>query len=151
MEECSSSALEENPVQDTWADLLFESYRIKSTNDFEVNFIWTCLNSQIYSEHSVSFWICLCDVFLKMRLSWVQIHFFGYVRYIDSESSLPSARNTSVMIRNLSVNRQVQFSLLENQSGSNFCPHCGSMQFVCFRTKWGASHISHFACSQPIR
>ena len=48
------------------------------------------------------------------------MHCFGHVRYSDSGSSLLSARNTSVMIPNLSVNCEVQFSVRENQPGSNF-------------------------------
>ena len=31
-----------------------------------------------------------------------------------------------------------------------FCPHCGSMQFGCFRTKSSVIHFSRFRCSQPI-
>ena len=47
------------------------------------------------------------------------MHCFGQVRQSDSGSSLLSARNTSVMIPNLSVNCEEQFSVRENQPGSN--------------------------------
>jgi len=79
MADCSSCALEENPVQDTWATLLCESFRIDSTQDFQLNLIWTCCNASFCFVHSVSFWICLSVVFLKIWLFWVQMHFFGQV------------------------------------------------------------------------
>ena len=44
---------------------------------------------------------------------------FSEFKCIFSGSIMPSARNTSVMIPNLSVIREVQFSLRENQPGSN--------------------------------
>ena len=47
------------------------------------------------------------------------MHCFGEVSKSDSGSSLLSARNTSVMIPNLSVNCEVQFSVLENQPAPN--------------------------------
>ena len=60
------------------------------------------------------------------------MHFFGQVRYSDSGSSLLSARNTSVMIPNLSVNREEQFSVRENQPGSisvDIVAACSSVAF----------------------
>ena len=54
MAECSSGALEENPVQDTLADLLCQSFRMTSTVDFELNLVWTCSNALFCSEHSMS-------------------------------------------------------------------------------------------------
>ena len=52
-----------------------------------------------------------------MRLSWVQMQFFLVKLGRGIVDQL--CRNTSVMIPNLSVNREVQFSLRENQPGSN--------------------------------
>ncbi len=109
----------QNPVQDSWAALLCELVRIESTVYFSQNLLWTCSSASLYSKHSVSFWVCLSVVFLKRRLLWVQMHCFGEVSKSDSGSSLLSARNTSVMIPNLSVNCEVQFSVWENQPGSN--------------------------------
>ena len=70
----------QNPVQDTWATLLCELFRIESTVYFSQNLLWTCSSASLYSKHSVSFWVCLSVVFLKMRLLWVQMHCFGQVR-----------------------------------------------------------------------
>ncbi len=70
----------QNPVQDSWAALLCELVRIESTVYFSQNLLWTCSSASLYSKHSVSFWVCLSVVFLKMRLLWVQMHCFGQVR-----------------------------------------------------------------------
>ena len=70
----------QNPVQDTWTALLCELFRIESTVYFSQNFLWTRSSASLCWNHSVSFWICLCVVFLKMRLLWVQMHCFGEVR-----------------------------------------------------------------------
>ena len=72
------------------------------------------------------------------------MHCFGQVRQSDSRSSLLSARNTSVMIPNLSVNCEVQFSVLENQPGSNsviLWQHAVRL----FDPKSSAGHLSRFA------
>ena len=60
------------------------------------------------------------------------MHFFGQVRYSDSGSSLPSARNTSVMIPNMSVNREVQFFVRENQAGLNSVDIVAACSSVAF-------------------
>ncbi len=109
----------QNPLQDTWAAVLSELFRIESTVYFSQNLLWTPSSASLCCEHSVSFWVCLSVVFLKMRLFYVQMHCFREVRKSDSRSSLLSARNPSVMITNWSVNCQVQFSVRENQPGSN--------------------------------
>ena len=70
----------QNPVQDTWAALLCELVRTESTVYFSQNLLWTCSSASLYSKHSVSFWVCLSVVFLKMRFFWVQMHCFGQVR-----------------------------------------------------------------------
>ena len=64
MAECSSGALEENPVQDNLAALICQSFRMKSTVDFQLNLIWTGFNAPFCAEHFVSFWVCLSVVFL---------------------------------------------------------------------------------------
>ncbi len=70
----------QNPVQDTWATLLCELVRIESPIYFSENLLWTSSSVSLYSKHSVSFWVCLSVVFLKMRLFWFQMHCFGQVR-----------------------------------------------------------------------
>ena len=60
-----------------------ESFRIDSTQDFHLNLIWTCFNASLCFVHSVSFWICLSVVFLKIWLFWVQMHFFGQDMWIN--------------------------------------------------------------------
>ena len=70
----------QNPVQDTWAALLCELFRIQNTVYFSQNLLWTCSSASLCSKHSVSFWVCLSVVFLKMRLFWFQMHSFGQVR-----------------------------------------------------------------------
>ena len=70
----------QNPVQDTWAALLCELFRIESNVYFSQNMLWTCSSASLCCKHPVSFWVCLSVVFLKMRLFWVQMHCFGEVR-----------------------------------------------------------------------
>ena len=70
----------QNPVQDTWAALLCKLFRIESTVYFSQNLLWTCSSASLCCNHSVSFWVCLSVVFLKMRLFYVQIHSFREVR-----------------------------------------------------------------------
>ena len=68
MGECSSVALEQNPVQDTLATLLVDSQscRMKSTVNFEMNLVWTYSNSSLCSEYSVPFSVCLSVVFSEI-------------------------------------------------------------------------------------
>ena len=70
----------QNPVQDTWASVLSELFRIESTVYFSQNLLWTRSSASLCCNHSVSFWVCLSVVFLKRRLLWVQMHCFGQVR-----------------------------------------------------------------------
>ena len=70
----------ENPVQDTWASVISELFRIESTVYFSQYLLSTCTSVSLCCEHSVSFWVCLSVVFLKMRLFSVQMHNFGEVR-----------------------------------------------------------------------
>ena len=69
----------QNPVQDTWVALLCGLFRIESTVYFSPNLLWTCSSASLCCNHSVSFWVCLCVVFLKRRLLLVQMHCFGEV------------------------------------------------------------------------
>ena len=48
----------QNPVQDTWAALLCELFRIQNTVYFSPNLLWTCSSASLCSKHSVSFWVC---------------------------------------------------------------------------------------------
>ena len=59
--ECSSVALEQNPVQDTLAALPVhsQSCTMKSTVESEMNLVWTCTNWSFSCEYSVPFWVCL--------------------------------------------------------------------------------------------
>ena len=70
----------QNPMQDTWAALLWELFRIESTVYFSQNLLWTCSSASLCCKYSVSFWVCLSVVFLKMRLFSVQMHCFREVR-----------------------------------------------------------------------
>ena len=60
------------------------------------------------------------------------MHFFGQVTQSHSGSILPSARNTSGMIPNQSMNLKVNFSLQENQPGSNSVHIVGAGSSVVF-------------------
>ena len=68
MGECSSVALEQNPVQDTSAALLFHSQScgMKSAVEFEMNLVCTCSNSSFCFEYSVPFWVSLSVVFSEV-------------------------------------------------------------------------------------
>ena len=70
----------QNPLQDTWAALLYVLFRIESSVYFSQNLLWTCSSASLFCKHSVSFWVCRSVVFLKMGLIWVQMHCFGQVR-----------------------------------------------------------------------
>ena len=105
-----SGALEENPVQDTWAALHCQWFRKKSTVDFQLK-----LNAFFCCEHSVSFWVCLSLCFLKIRLCWVQVQFFGQLMYSDCGTILLNAPNASFRFPKLSVNSKVYCSVWENK------------------------------------
>ncbi len=70
----------QNPLQDTWAAVISELFRIESTVYFLQNLLWTCSSASVCYKHSVSFSVCLSVVFLKMRLFCVQMQCFGEVR-----------------------------------------------------------------------
>ena len=48
----------QTPVQDTWAALLCELFRIESTVYFSQNLLWTRSSASLCCNHSVSFWVC---------------------------------------------------------------------------------------------
>ncbi len=66
--------------------------------------------------HSVLVFL-LC--FMKVRVCCVQVQFLGQFTQSDSESSLLTARNASVMIPKFSVNRVVYCSLWKNKPSSH--------------------------------
>ena len=121
----------QNPVQDTWATLLCELFRIESTVYFSQNLLWTCSSASLYSKHSVSFWVCLSVVFLKMRLFWVQMHCFGQV----SRAILDQVCSVHEILPLWSRTYQwtVKYNFLYGKINlDRILWHYGSMQFGCF-------------------
>ena len=60
-------------------------------------------------------WVRLSVCFMKIRLCWVQVQFFGQFMYSNYGSSFLNARNASFRIAKLSVNSEVHCSVCENK------------------------------------
>ncbi len=119
----------QNPVQDTWAAVLCELFRIESTVYFsKICLLWS-RTDQWTDKYNFLYWKIKLD-----RILWhngsMQFGCFIQNPVQDTwaallcelfriESTVYFSQNLLVMITNWSVNCQVQFSVRENQTGSN--------------------------------